>query len=54
MKYDNKITEISRENEAVLERCYDLINLIKSLTQPAPVTKFNHLDNTQIGKKKNK
>ena len=45
MKYHNKITETSN-------RCYDIINLIESSTQPAHVTKFNHLDNTQIGKEK--
>merc|ERR1711888_67250 len=48
MKYENKVTEMSRDNGVVLERYHDLI---KSLTQPAPVTKFNHLDSTQkIGK----
>ena len=48
MKYENKVTEMSRDNEVVLERCKALI---KSLTQPAPVTKFNHLDSTQkLGK----
>ena len=52
MKYDNKITETSRDNDAVIDRCYDIIDPIESSTQHAPITKFNHLDNTQIGKEK--
>merc|ERR1712030_185799 len=48
MNYEKKFLEMSRNNEVVLERCKALS---KSLTQPAPVTKFNHLDSTQkIGK----
>merc|ERR1712208_70103 len=48
MHYEKKFLEMSRNNEVVLERCK---TLIKSATQPAPVTKFNHLDSTKkIGK----
>ena len=48
MNYKEKFLEMSRNNAVVLERCKILIN---SLTQPAPVTKFNHLDSTRkIGK----
>ena len=44
MKYQKKFIEMSRNNEVVLERCNALI---KSVTQPAHVTKFNQLDSTQ-------
>ena len=41
MNYEKKFLEMSRNNAVVLERCKTLIN---SLTQSAPVTKFNDLD----------
>ena len=51
MKYEKKVTEMSRDNEVVLERCNALI---KSITQPALVTKYNQLDSTQKTGKDNK
>ena len=47
MKYSDKI-------DVVIKRSYDIIDLMESSTQPAHDTKFNHLNNTQIGKTNDK